>query len=439
MYDIIAKKKIGYELTLDEIEFAFMGFTREEIPDYQMSALLMAIYFNGMTLSETINLTKCMANSGEKVDLSEIQGIKVDKHSTGGVGDKTTLIVTPIVAACGVKVAKMSGKGLGFTGGTIDKLESIKGFDTCLSIQRFIEAVNKVGACIAGGTSNLAPADKKLYALRDVTATVDSIPLIASSIMSKKLASGADGILLDVKTGSGAFMKSIEDSIKLAQIMVDIGYGAGKKVSALITNMDIPLGNKIGNSLEVVEAVQILKGAGPKDLTQMCVALAVEMLVLAGRGDADFCTSLVEETLSSGSAFEKLCEIVTEQGGDAQMIREPSGFTVARVCKEVISPKSGYITKMDTEAVGISSVMLGAGRDTKDSEIDYSAGIDMKKKTGDYVKEGETVAVFYTQSEELFDNAAEKYLSALTISGNKPSESPLIYAKVEKSHIMRYE
>lgn len=438
MYDIISKKKYGGELSTAEIEFVVNGFTCGDIPDYQMSAFLMVIYFKGMTTSETVILTKCMACSGDIIDLSSVKGIKVDKHSTGGVGDKTTLVVAPIVAACGVKIAKMSGKGLGFTGGTIDKLESIKGFSASLTTDKFLEIVNKIGICIAGGSSNLAPADKKMYALRDVTATIDCIPLIASSIMSKKLAAGADCILLDVKTGSGAFMKSLEDSISLAEVMVNIGYGAGKKVSALITNMDIPLGYRIGNSLEVIEAVETLKGNGPQDLTYICIQLAVAMLMLAGIGDIKTCTTLVQSVIANGTALQKFCEVVAAEGGDASFVTDLSKFPTAKVQKEIISQTNGYIIEMNTEAVGTSSVMLGAGRDTKDSEIDYQAGIYIKKKTGDYVNKGDILAVFYTSTETLLQNATEKYLSSLTIGKEKPAPAPLIFAKVEKDKIIRY-
>lgn len=438
MYDVISKKKYGGELSKSEIEFAVNGYTCGDIPDYQMSALLMAICLKGMTTTETIALTKCMANSGDTIDLSSIEGVKVDKHSTGGVGDKTTLIVAPIVCACGVKVAKMSGKGLGFTGGTIDKLESIKGFNTSLATNGFIEIVKKIGICISGGTSNIAPADKKLYALRDVTATVDCIPLIASSIMSKKLATGADCILLDVKTGSGAFMRSLDDSIELAKSMVNIGYEAGKKVSALITNMDIPLGNMIGNSLEVIEAIETLKGNGPVDLTLICIELAVNMLVLASIGNTEYCTSLVKSAISSGKAFEKLCEVVAEQGGDVSLIKDTSKFETAKFKKEIKSEKDGYITKMDTEAIGLCSVMLGAGRGTLESKIDYSAGIQINKKTGDFVNSGDVIATLFTNNEDLLQNATDKYHSALTISQEKLDIEPLIYAKVEKNKVIKY-
>jgi pyrimidine-nucleoside phosphorylase len=438
MYDIISKKKYGNELTEEEIEFAVMGYVRGEIPDYQMSALLMAIYFNGMTNNETVCLTRCMANSGDIVDLSEIQGIKIDKHSTGGVGDKTTLAIGPMLAACGVYVAKMSGRGLGHTGGTIDKLEAIPGFNTSIQREDFINIVKKTGLCVVGQTGNLAPADKKMYALRDVTATVDCIPLIASSIMSKKLAAGADCILLDVKTGSGAFMKSVDDAVTLARVMVDIGWGAGKKCTALVTDMDMPLGNAIGNTLEVIEAIDTLKGKGPQDFTEECIDIAANILVLAGKGNLEHCISMAKKTIADGSALEKLCEMVEAQGGDVAVVRDTSKFKTAPVIHEIKSPCSGYISSMNTEAIGIASVMLGAGRETKESPIDYLAGIILKYKTGDYVNKGDTLAVMHTSKDELLADAEEHFLSAIIVSAAKPSPMPLVYAKIEKDKVTMY-
>ena len=438
MYDIIAKKKYGFELTNEEIEFTIKGFVNGEIPDYQMSALLMAIYFRGMTQNETVTLTKCMANSGDTVDLSPIEGLKVDKHSTGGVGDKTTLVVAPVVAACGVRMAKMSGRGLGHTGGTVDKLESIPGFNVSVSREEFINIVNKIGLCVVGQTGNLAPADKKLYALRDVTATIDCVPLIASSIMSKKLAAGADCILLDVKTGSGAFMKTVEDSINLAKVMVDIGWGAGRKCAALVTDMDNPLGYAIGNSLEVIEAVNTLKGNGPQDFSDCCIDLAANILELAGKGSPEQCMAQVKAVIASGAAFEKLCEMVEAQGGNSAVIRDTAKFGEAPVIREITSTVSGYISGMDTEAIGIASVMLGAGRETKDSPIDYLAGIVLRKKTGDYVNIGDTLAVFHTSNEALVKSAQERFFEALKISESKPEMKPLVYAKVEKDKVTVY-
>ncbi len=438
MYDIIAKKKYGCELTQEEIKFAIDGFVSGEIPDYQMSAFLMAAYFQGMSEKETVSLTECMAHSGDVIDLSEIEGIKVDKHSTGGVGDKTTLVVAPIVAACGVHVAKMSGRGLGHTGGTIDKLEAIPGFNVSIPREDFIKTVKNTGLSVVGQTGNLAPADKKLYALRDVTATVDSIPLIASSIMSKKLAAGADCILLDVKTGSGAFMKSVEDSIELAKVMVGIGWGAGRRCTALVTDMDIPLGYGIGNSLEVIEAVDTLKGNGPKDLTDCCIELSANLLVLADKGNYEHCRKLVKEVIDNGSAFEKLCEMVEAQGGDSAVLRDTSLFGTSAIIHEIVATKSGYIHSMDTEAIGIASVILGAGRETKESDIDYKAGIILKKKTGDYVNQGDILAVLYTDNATAIDNAEKKYLKALNFTDKKPESKPLLYAKVEKDEVTVY-
>ncbi len=438
MYDIIAKKKYGHELSFDEINFAIDGYVKGEIPDYQMSAFLMAIYFQGMTDQETVSLTKCMAHSGDMVDLSEIAGMKVDKHSTGGVGDKTTLVIAPIVAACGAYVAKMSGRGLGHTGGTIDKLEAIPGFNVEIPREDFINIVKKTGLCVVGQSGNLAPADKKLYALRDVTATVDSLPLIASSIMSKKLAAGADCILLDVKTGSGAFMKSEEDAVNLAKVMVGIGWGAGRKCTALVTDMDIPLGFAIGNSLEVMEAVDTLKGKGPKDLTDCCLELSANLLVLANKGDYAQCIQMVKEAVTNGTAFEKLCEMVAAQGGDADVLRDTTKLASAPVIHEVKAPFTGYIASMDTEAIGIASVMLGAGREKKEDTIDYSAGLILKKKTGDHVEAGEVLAVFHTSEDALLQKAQEHYLTALTLSEEKPISKPLVYAKIEKDKVTKY-
>lgn len=437
MYDVIAKKRNGETLNEEEIRFMIDGYVKGEIPDYQMSAMLMAIYLNGMSDKETAVLTNQVAHSGDMVDLSPIQGIKVDKHSTGGVGDKTTLVVAPIVAACGVKVAKMSGRGLGHTGGTVDKMESIPGMRTTLTEEEFFQVVNATGLSVIGQSGNLAPADKKLYALRDVTATVESIPLIAASIMSKKLAAGSDCILLDVKTGSGAFMKTLEDSITLAEKMVAIGEHAGKKTMALITNMDIPLGSLIGNSLEVIEAAETLKGKGPEDLTEVCLQLASGMLYLAGKGSLDVCRELAEKTIEDGSALERLVAMVEAQGGDSSVIKNTSLFEKAPFKREIIAPKSGYITHMDTERCGIASSMLGAGRVTKESEIDYTAGIALLKKVGQSVVEGEVMAVLYTSKEELFTASLEEFLSAVTIGDDKPEAEPLIYARITKSGVER--
>ena len=430
MYDLITKKRDGGSLNREEMTHLIEGYVKGEIPDYQMSAFLMAVYFQGMTREETAVMTELVAKSGDVVDLSSIEGIKVDKHSTGGVGDKTTLIVGPLAAACGVKVAKMSGRGLGHTGGTVDKLEAIPGMRVSLEREEFFEAVRKTGISVIGQSGNLTPADKKLYALRDVTATVESIPLIAVSIMGKKLAAGSDCILLDVKTGSGAFMNTVEDSLELAKEMVNIGEAAGKKTVALITNMDIPLGNKIGNSLEVIEAVETLKNQGPEDLTRVCVELAANMLYLAETGDMQICQKKVKQALEDGSALQKLVEMVEAQGGDTGVILNTDTFEKAAIETEVISDRDGYITFMDTRGCGIAACILGAGRETKEDSIDYSAGIVLKKKTGDWVSKGEVLAVLYGNKEEKMEPAKEQFLKALQIEDNPPETGKLIYARV---------
>lgn len=435
MYDLIEKKKRQEPLSQEEIAFMVKGFTCGQIPDYQMSAMLMAIYFNGMNDDETTYLTMEMAGSGDMADLSEIPGFKADKHSTGGVGDKTTLVVGPIVASLGVKVAKMSGRGLGHTGGTIDKLESIPGFQTSLPQETFFEIVKNTGIAVVGQTGNMVPADKKIYALRDVTATVDSIPLIASSIMSKKLAAGSDGIVLDVKTGSGAFMKTLEDSVTLAQKMVAIGNGAGRVCSALITDMDVPLGKLIGNSLEVIEAIDTLKGKGPEDLSAVCVELAAEMLRLAGKGRMEECRHLAQGTLLDGSAFDTFKQMVNAQGGDATYLEDPDQFEKAAFCLEVKSPASGYISHMNAEGCGISSVLLKAGRSQKEDVIDFSAGLALLKKYGDKVACGDTLAVLYASEEKLLSPAADQLLSAYSFSNICPENKKLIYARVTKDSV----
>ena len=437
MYDLIMKKRNGGALSSDEIKTMIEEYVAGNIPDYQMSAFLMAVYYKGMTKEETLAMTMAAAHSGDMVDLSGIQGVKVDKHSTGGVGDKTTLIVAPIVAACGVKVAKMSGRGLGHTGGTVDKLEAIEGFRTTLDIEEFFDVVNKEGLSVIGQSGNLAPADKKLYALRDVTATVDSIPLIAVSIMSKKLAAGNDCILLDVKTGSGAFMKTVDDSIALAEEMVSIGENAGKRTVALITNMDIPLGHNIGNSLEVIEAADTLKGKGPYDLTEICLELASNMLFLAGKGDIEECRKMAEKAVNDGSALKRLCGMVKAQGGNEELILDTDKFKKAAFERELISDKDGYITFMNTEQCGIASSMLGAGRETKESAIDYAAGIILHKKTGDAVKKGDVIAKLYAEREELFERAKDTLKAAVTIEAEPVGNEPLIYARVTKDGVER--
>jgi pyrimidine-nucleoside phosphorylase len=438
MVDLISKKKEGEILTDEEIQFMIDGYVKEEIPDYQMSAMLMAICFTGMTDHEMAVMTGAMAHSGDMIDLSAIEGIKVDKHSTGGVGDKTTLVIAPIVAACGGKVAKMSGRGLGHTGGTIDKMESIPGMKTSLPREEFFDIVNRVGLSVIGQSGNLAPADKKLYALRDVTATVGSIPLIASSIMSKKLAAGSDSILLDVKTGSGAFMKTIDDSILLAQKMVAIGEHEGRKTVALITDMDVPLGNAIGNSLEVIEAVHTLQGNGPKDFTSVCLSLAANMLYLSGMGDLNSCEKMAKDAITSGKALGKLIDMVEAQGGDSRVIKDTDAFAKAPLSYEVRSDREGYITHMNTEQCGIASVELGAGRATKESPIDYSAGIILEKKIGAYVEKGDVLATLYAADEKMFADAEHLLLKAYTITEQKPIIEPLIFARVSKEGIEKY-
>ena len=438
MYDLIEKKRNGGILSSEEITYMVNGYVDGAIPDYQMSAMLMAVYFQGMTDEETSVLTDRVAHSGDMVDLSGIDGIKVDKHSTGGVGDKTTLIIAPIVAACGVKVAKMSGRGLGHTGGTVDKMESIPGMKTSLEPEEFFEIVNKTGLSVIGQSGNLAPADKKLYALRDVTATVDSIPLIAASIMSKKLAAGNDCILLDVKTGSGAFMKTLDDSIALAEKMVAIGENAGKRTVALITDMDIPLGYHIGNALEVIEAVETLNGRGPEDLTGVCLELAANMLYLAGKGSLEECRQMAGDAIDSKKALERLIAMVEAQGGDSGVIKDTDRFKKAPYEYKVCAASDGYVTAIDTKSCGIASAMLGAGRETVDSSIDFSAGIALKCKVGDKVKRGDPLAVLYASDAALFSAAARRFLEAYTISDRNVEMQPLVFARVEKDKVERY-
>lgn len=432
MYDIIKNKRDGGKLSKEEIDFFVKGYTAGEIPDYQASALCMAIYFRGMDDEETTNLTLAIAASGDKVDLSGINGVKVDKHSTGGVGDKTSLIIAPIVASYGVKVAKMSGRGLGHTGGTIDKLEAIDGYQTSIDKKEFFKIVNEVGVSIIGQSGNLAPADKKLYALRDVTATVDSLPLIVSSIMGKKLAAGADCILLDVKTGSGGFMKTLEDSTKLAKSMVEIGHLAGKKVIALITDMDVPLGKAIGNSLEVIEAVETLKGEGPDDLTEICIDIAANMLYMAGKGTVKECEALAKKAIADGSAFQTLVKMVHAQGGNEKLLLDTSLFKKAAYDYEVKAQKNGYIEHVDTESYGMASLALGAGRAKKEDPIDYSAGITLEKKTGDFVKEGDVIAVLHTNKPESVKEAEERILKATEISSEPVEKKPIILGRIER-------
>ena len=432
--DLIQKKKDGKVLTKEEIEAMISDYCADKIPDYQMSAMLMAICFQGMNEEELSVMTSAMANSGERVDLSGIDGVKVDKHSTGGVGDKTTLIIAPIVAAAGVPVAKMSGRGLGFTGGTIDKLESIPGFCTEMNIEEFTSRVNQIGVCVAGQSGDLAPADKRLYALRDVTATVESIPLIAASVMSKKIAAGSDKILLDVTCGSGAFIKDIEGARELAKRMVEIGTSNGRETIALITDMDEPLGYAIGNNLEVKEAIEALHGNGPEDLMEVCYALAGNMIFLAGEGNISYeeAVRLAKEKIEDGSAWEKFCELVESQGGELSYIENPEKFPKASRLYEVKAPQSGYLVSMNTAEIGVAAGMLGAGRETKDSEIDYSAGIILKKKPGDAVREGEIIATLYAADERKLDMAEKHFLLNTRFGKEKPEKRLMIIDRICK-------
>ncbi len=425
--DLIQKKKNGETLTKEEIDFMITDYVAGKIPDYQMSAMLMAIYFNGMENEELAAFTLAMRDSGDLVDLSPIEGIKVDKHSTGGVGDKTTLIVGPIVAACGVLVAKMSGRGLGFTGGTLDKLESISGFRIDLSAEEFFETVKKTGISVIGQTGNLAPADKLLYALRDVTATVDSIPLIAASVMSKKLAAGSDKIVLDVTTGSGAFMKNTRDAKKLAKHMVAIGNHAGKETVAILTGMEEPLGFAIGNNMEVKEAIEVLKGDGPEDVKEVSVAIAGMMLSL-GLENVSHSQGkrMAKKALSSGQAFEKFKEMVQAQGGDIRYVEHPEFFERDAFEGEVLAAEDGFLSGMDTEKIGVAAGLLGAGRETKDSVIDMSAGIYLKKKIGDTVKKGEPIAICYAGTKEKLNRGMAMFESSIRYSKEAPRIPKLI-------------
>ncbi|MDE6924922.1 MAG: pyrimidine-nucleoside phosphorylase [Acetatifactor sp.] len=427
MYDIIMKKRNGGELSRDEIDFFVEGYTKGEIPDYQVSALMMAIYFRKMTEGETLALTMAMANSGDMLDLSRIDGIKVDKHSTGGVGDKTSLALTPMVAACGIPVAKMSGRGLGHTGGTIDKLESFSGFSTALTTEQFIDNVNRIGIAIMGQTADLAPADKKLYALRDVTATVDNMSLIASSIMSKKLAAGADAIVLDVKTGSGAFMKEEADAKALAEEMVRLGRNAGRTTIAVISDMDQPLGYAVGNALEVKEAIETLKGNGPKDFVELCMTLGSQMLIAGGKArDKEEAFAKLHAVIEDGSALKKLAEFVEAQGGDPRAVYDTELLPKASVIREIKSPAEGYISHIACDEVGICSLILGGGRETKESGIDLSVGIVLQKKAGDFVKKGDTLAVIHANGEVKREEVQRRYLAACAITSEKPVRTSFI-------------
>ena len=427
MYDIIKNKRDHKELSKDEIDFFIENYVTGEVTDYQTSALLMAIYLNGFTEVETSNLTMAMVNSGDVIDLTMIDGIKLDKHSTGGVGDKTSLILIPMVAAAGGKVAKLSGRGLGHTGGTLDKLESIPGFNIEVDEAKFKDLVQNAGLVIAGQTQNLVPADKKIYALRDVTATVDSIPLIAASIMSKKIASGSDAILLDVKYGEGAFMKTAKDAEELARAMVSIGKNLGRNTSAAITLMGEPLGYAVGNALEIQEVIEVLSNRGPDDLRELCLELGAQMLKLGNiEVDVEKGRKLLEELLANGKALSKLRELVVNQGGDPAVIDNPKKFTISPLIHEVKSPKEGYVFDLDAEKVGISSLITGAGRETKADNIDHGAGILLKIKMGDYVKKGDVLATLYSSHENLFVKAEEVLLEAYDIQDKKPVKVSII-------------
>lgn len=431
-YDVILKKRNGGKLTKEEIEFMVNGYVKGEIPDYQMAAFLMAIYFRHMDSEERATLTKVMADSGDKIDLSPIPGIKIDKHSTGGVGDKTTLVVGPIVASLGVPVAKMSGRALGHTGGTIDKLESIPGFRTSLSEEEFFENVRKIGIAIVGQTANLVPADKKIYALRDATATVDEVSLIAASIMSKKLAGGADGFVLDVKVGSGAFMKTLEQAKELAEAMVDIAKSHGKKAVAVLTNMDVPLGKMVGNSLEVLEAIETLKCNGPDDFTELCLNISAWMCHLAEKGTFEECLKMSKEALESGAALNKFRELVKYQGGNPEVVDRPR--EILPMTDNIVEFKAkveGYITAIDTEKIGIASNYLGAGRKTKEDTIDYRVGIEITKKIGDYVHPGDTIAKIYVSEKSEINDAVKLLEESYKISQEKPQVKPIILSIVK--------
>ncbi|MDZ4991578.1 pyrimidine-nucleoside phosphorylase [Clostridium perfringens] len=427
MYDLILKKRNGGELSTEEINFFIDKYTNGEIPDYQVAALLMAIYFKKMNKRETSDLTMAMVNSGDILDLSEIQGIKVDKHSTGGVGDTTTLVLGPMVAALGIPVAKMSGRGLGHTGGTIDKLESFYGFSVEMTKDQFINNVNNIKLAVGGQTGDLAPADKKLYALRDVTGTVDNVSLIASSIMSKKIAAGADAIVLDVKVGDGAFMKTPEAARELATEMVEIGKHVGRNTVAIISDMDQPLGFAVGNALEVKEAIETLRGNGPKDLLELCLTLGSNMVVLAGAAkDTDEARKMLMETITSGKAIEKLKEFVTAQGGDASVIDDISNFHNAKYVIPVKATKSGVVSKIHAENIGLVAMELGAGRATKESIIDLAVGIILEKKRGDKVNEGDIIAYIHADDEEKGKKAVDGILANYEIS-DSVKDIPLIY------------
>ncbi|WP_410768303.1 pyrimidine-nucleoside phosphorylase [Fontibacillus sp. BL9] len=439
--DLIRKKRDGLELTGEEIGYLIKGYSEGEIPDYQMAAWAMAVYYQGMSARETADLTLHMASSGDMIDLASIRGVKVDKHSTGGVGDKTTIVIGPLVAAAGVPVAKMSGRGLGHTGGTIDKLEAIRGFSVELGQEQFFRQVNEIGLAVVGQSGNMTPADKKLYGLRDVTATVDSIPLIASSVMSKKIAAGADAIVLDVKTGSGAFMKTLDDSIRLAKAMVDIGTQVGRSTIAVISDMDQPLGYGIGNALEIQEAIATLRGEGPKDLEEVCLILASHMLVLGGKAESEEeARAILQQKLESGEALERLKMMVEAQGGDISQIENPELLPQAELHIEVKAEAGGFVESIQAEEIGVAAMLLGAGRETKDSVIDLAAGLTLRKKIGDPVEVGEVLAVLHLNSayEGRLEEASRKVREAYGISNDKVPRRPLVFALVTPEGVRRF-
>ncbi|MBI9012022.1 MAG: pyrimidine-nucleoside phosphorylase [Clostridiales bacterium] len=439
MYDIIAKKKHGEVITDEEFDFFINGYIKDEIPEYQVSALLMAIYFQGLSRKETVALTHKIMHSGDVIDLSDIKGIKVDKHSSGGVGDTTTLILAPLVSSCGVPVAKMSGRGLGHTGGTLDKLEAIEGFNINLTIDEFVNQVNKNKVSVIGQTKNIAPADKKLYSLRDVTATVDNIGLIAASIMSKKLAAGSDKIVLDVKVGSGAFVKELDGAIQLATEMVNIGTDMGRETVAIITDMEQPLGYAIGNAIEVKEAIDILKNEGPADLRELCVTFASTMVHLGGGAPSyEAAETMVLENLSNGKALEKLIEFVGAQGGNETNITNPETLPSASIVKDIVADQSGYIKDIQSDDIGIAAMILGAGRETISDAIDMGAGIYFNKKIGDYINAGEVIGTIMTNKANKVDEAVATVLKAMTYTDVAVEKRQLIKAKVTKDGVLKY-
>ena len=437
--DIIHKKREGQALTNEEISFMIQGYSNGTVPDYQVSAWAMAICFQGMNAQETAQLTLEMAQSGDQIDLSPIKGIKVDKHSTGGVGDKTSLVLAPLVASAGVPVAKMSGRGLGHTGGTLDKLEAIKGYQVEQSREDFFKQVNEIGVALIGQSGNITPADKKLYALRDVTATVESIPLIASSVMSKKIAAGADAIVLDVKTGSGAFMKTLDDSIALAEAMVAIGTEVGRETVAIISDMDQPLGHLIGNALEVEEAIATLKGEGPEDLRELCLILGSHMLVLGKQAATiEEARATLEQHIADGTGLERLKQLVQAQGGDASMVEDPAKLPHAASRMDVVAQADGYVSAIQAESIGIAAMLLGAGRETKESIIDTAVGLDLRMKVGDKVKAGDVLAVMHVNDDKRAQEASSRILEAYQISTTPITAKPLVYAIVTKSGVERF-